>query len=271
MTDRVLLTVSDAGVADVRLNRPDKLNAVDDAMYEALLTTWAELHARTDVRVVVLSGEGRGFCAGLDLGAFAAMADGRAFRRADADEWAAGFDLGELPAGLTRGQRVVLGLRNLPIPVVAALHGPALGAGLQIALGAHVRIVAPSARLGQLEMEWGLTPDMAGTQLLPRLVGADVATELVLSARMVSGEEAVRIGLATRTADDPQAAAHELAAVIASRSPSAVRAALCMLHTDDLAAGLTEEGSFMKANVGSPDQRAAAEARLAARRRSPPR
>jgi enoyl-CoA hydratase/carnithine racemase len=262
--DRVLCDVAD-GVADVRLNRPDKLNALDDALFAGLLETIAGLRARPDVRAVVISGSGRAFCAGLDLTAFRAMADGRAFRPADADSGAAALDLGELPAELTRGQRLVLGLRGLPVPVIAAVRGAALGGGLQIALGAHVRIVAPDVRLGLLEMGWGTVPDMGGTQLLPRLVGTDVATEMVLSARTVGAEEAVRIGLATRVADDPLAEAHALAATIAARNPDAVRAALRLLHTDSLLDGLRAEAAAMRAIAGSPNQREAAAARLAER------
>lgn len=259
--DRVRYEVTD-GVADVRLNRPDKLNALDDAMYAALLGTVAELRTRSDVRVVVLSGEGRAFCAGLDLEAFRAMASGRAFRPVDSDEWAATFDLGDLPADVTRGQRVVLGLRGLPVPVIAAVRGAALGAGLQIAMAAHIRLVAPDIRMGLLEMEWGITPDMGGTQLLPRLVGTDVATEMVLSARTVDGAEAARIGLATRVCPDPVEQALELARTVAGRNPDAVRAAVRMLHTESFVDGLADEGRTMKTIVGSPNQRAAAAARL---------
>jgi len=262
--ERVHFEVAD-GVADVRLNRPEKLNALDDAMYAGLLAVIAELRATADLRAVVLSGEGRAFCAGLDLDAFRAMGDGRAFRPADADEWAAGFDLGDLPAHLTRGQRIVFGLRALPVPVIAAVRGAALGGGLQIALAAHIRIVAPDARLGLLEMEWGITPDMGGTQLLPRLVGTDVATEMVFSARTVDGAEAARIGLATRVADDPVAAALDLAHVVASRNPHAVRAGLRMLHSESVVDGLADEGATMKAIVGSPNQREAVAARLGKR------
>ncbi len=245
------------GVADVRLNRPDKLNALDDAMYDGLLCTAAALRKRDDLRAVVLSGAGRGFCAGLDLTAFRAMAGGGAFRAADADERAAQLAQDGIP-GLSRGQRAVLGFRNLPVPVIAAVRGPALGAGLQLALGAHIRIVAPDASLGSLEINWGLTPDMTGTQLLPRLVGKDVALEMILTGRIVDGVEAVRLGLATQVADDPVDAALRQAAQIAERNPDAVRELVRMLAIDSFEEGLAAERAAMHAIVGSPNQRAAA-------------
>lgn len=261
MADRVLWSIDD-GVADVRLNRPDKLNALDAEMFTALARTGAALRDTAGLRAVVLSGEGRSFCAGLDRSAFRAMADGATWRPAAADAPAEGPD-----DGLSRGQRAVLVWHALPVPVIAAVRGHALGGGLQLALGADIRIVAPDAVLGVLEIRWGLTPDMAGTQLLPRLVGPDVAAELTWSGRTVDAAEAVRIGLATRVAEDPRAAAHELAAAIATRSPAAVRAAKRMLDLahGPLAAGLAAEREAMAAIMGSPHQREAARAALEGR------
>ncbi|NED51687.1 enoyl-CoA hydratase, partial [Micromonospora aurantiaca] len=138
----------------------------------------------------------------------------------------------------------------MPQPVIAAVHGHALGGGLQIALGADIRIVAPDAKLSVLEIRWGLIPDMTGTAALIRLVGEDVAKELTFTGRMVSGEEAVRIGLATRTADDPRAAATELAREIAGNSPDAVRSAKRLLNRaadHDLAGQFLEESRALGA------------------------
>jgi enoyl-CoA hydratase/carnithine racemase len=256
--DRVLCTIED-GVADVRLNRPDKLNALDAAMFTALAEVGADLARLRGLRAVVLSGEGRSFCAGLDMSAFQAIADGRSWRPdADATD------------GLTRGQRAVLVWHTLPVPVIAAIRGHALGGGLQVALGADIRIAAPDATLGVLEIRWGLTPDMAGTQLLPRLVGPDVAAELTWTGRTVDAVEALRIGLVTRIADDPLGAAHELAAEIAAHNPDAVRAAKRMLdlaHTGTLADGLAAEREGLDTIMGSTNQREAAAAAL--ERRTP--
>ncbi|MCQ0013457.1 enoyl-CoA hydratase-related protein [Actinomadura madurae] len=155
------------------------------------------------------------------------------------------------------GQQAAHVWRELPQPVIAAVHGHALGGGLQIALGADIRIVAPDAKLSILEIRWGLVPDMTGTAALIRLVGEDVAKELTFTGRMVSGEEAARIGLATRTADDPHTAATELAREIAGNSPDAVRGAKRLLNRAadiDLADQYLEESRTLGALRGTPNQ-----------------
>ena len=165
---RVTVTITD-GVADVRLNRPEKRNALDPAMFAGLVRTGERLAAEPGVRAVVLSGEGPDFCAGLDFGSFQAMRDG--------ERLSLQVDLPPAQDGPARatGQRAAYVWAELPVPVIAAVTGNALGGGLQIALGADIRIVAPDARLSVLEIKWGLVPDMTGTQLLPELVGRDVA------------------------------------------------------------------------------------------------
>jgi enoyl-CoA hydratase/carnithine racemase len=249
---RVTVTITD-GVADVRLNRPDKRNALDNAMFAGLITAGERLKTEPGVRAVVLSGEGPDFCAGLDFGAFQAMRDGeRLSLQVDLPpaEGAKG------PARAT-GQRAAYVWAELPVPVIAAVTGNALGGGLQIALGADIRIVAPDARMSVLEIRWGLIPDMTGSQLLPELVGRDVAKELTFSGRVVSGTEAVALGLATRTDPDPRAASLELARSIAARSPHAIRAAKRLLHQAgrvDLAAGFAAEQKEIGALIGSPNQ-----------------
>jgi enoyl-CoA hydratase/carnithine racemase len=255
--ERVTVTL-DSGVADVRLNRPDKRNALDPAMFEALVTTGERLKTQPGLRAVVLSGTGPDFCAGLDFGAFQAM---RAGERLSATT--------QLPptAGPARAtaQRAAYVWAELPVPVIAALRGNALGGGLQIALGADIRIVAPDARLSVLEVAWGLIPDMTGTQLLPELVGRDVAKELTYTGRVVSGEEAVRLGLATRTDPEPLAAALAIAKQIAGRSPHAVRAAKRLLDLagrTSLAAGFAAEQEEIRALIGSPNQVEAVTARF---------
>lgn len=260
MTTRVSVTVAD-GVADVRLNRPDKRNALDPAMFEALVTAGERLKSEPGVRAVVLSGEGPDFCAGLDFGAFRAMRDGT---RLSASV--------RLPASdgpaQAAGQRAAYVWAELPVPVIAAIRGNALGGGLQVTLGADIRIAAPDARLSVMEVAWGLVPDMTGTQLLPELVGRDTAKELALTGRVVSGEEAARIGLATRTDPDPLAAALAVAREIAGRSPHAVRATKRLLNLAGRAGlkeGFAAEQEEIGALIGSPNQVEAVTARLSKR------
>lgn len=250
-SERVSITV-DGGVADVRLNRPEKVNALDTAMFRALADAGERLGADRSVRAVVLSGEGRGFCAGLDFEAFMGMAGaerGRGSVRGLTDRPEG------RPANL--GQQAAYAWTELPVPVIAAVHGVALGGGLQVALGADLRVVAPDARLSVLEIRWGLVPDMTGTEVLPRLVGLDVAKELTWTGRMVSGEEAVRLGLATRVSDDPRGDALALAREIASKNPNAVRAAKRLLDQSgrvDRARQFADESVEMAALIGSPNQ-----------------
>ena len=239
MSDRVSITIED-GVADVRLNRPDKLNALDHAMFTALVEAGDRLSADRAVRAVVLSGEGRGFCAGLDvatLGAIATVGDGD--RRGDGQAGTAGSsrEAGMSSLGARDGGRItnvaqqaVYTWTEMPVPVIAAVHGVALGGGIQIALGADLRIVAPDARLSVLEIRWGILPDMTGLQTLPRLVGLDVAKELAFTGRMVSGEEAVALGLATGVSERPRDDALALAHEIAGKNPGAIRGIKALLE-----------------------------------------
>ncbi len=264
MGQRVSIEIHD-GIADVRLNRPDKLNALDQAMFEGIADAGESLKADPTVRVVVLSGEGRGFCVGLDFGSFQAMADGpEGARRDDADghdgtDSSAGLGaIGRTDGRITHlGQQVAWVWRELAVPVIAAIHGPALGGGLQIALGADLRIVHPDARLSVLESRWGLIPDMTGTEVLPRLVGLERAKELTFTGRMVSGREAVEIGLASRLADDPRAAAVELAAELLGKSPEALAQAKRLLElsgTRSVAEQFADERATMASLIGSPNQ-----------------
>lgn len=255
VSDRVTVTM-DGGVADVRMNRADKMNALDGAMFAALVETADALAADASVRAVVLSGEGRSFCAGLDFSSFSAMASGNGARvlptGADPD------DPSRLEGRLThQGQQAVWGWQTMPVPVIAAVHGHALGGGCQIALGADLRFVTADAAMSVLEIRWGLVPDMCGTVLLERLVGLDVAKELTFTGRMVSGEEAVRIGLATRVCADPRADALALAHEIAQKSPSAVRASKRLLNglaERSTGEALREERREIRALIGAANQ-----------------
>ncbi len=206
--DRVTVAVADH-IAVVTLTRPDKHNALDLPMLDAIIGAGERLRGESGVRVVVLHGAGKSFCSGLDFPAVAA---------AGGLEAVTGI-LDEAPPNyFQRAGHVWI---DLPVPVIAAIHGNCLGGGLQIALAADIRIAAPDARLSVMEGRWGLIPDMSITRTLPRLVGIDVAKELTFTARTVTGEEADRLGLVTRVAPEPFDTAMELAREIARRSPDA--------------------------------------------------
>jgi enoyl-CoA hydratase/carnithine racemase len=257
MTDRVNLMLT-AGVAHVELARPEKLNALDAAMFQALISTGEKLLREPSLRAVVLSGQGRAFCAGLDFASFAALGaeeNTRMFERMDG-------------SAANRAQRAAWIWRELPVPVIAAVQGHALGGGLQIALGADLRIVHPEAELSVMEIEWGLVPDMTGTQTLRGLVRLDVALELTLTGRRFSGREALALGLVTKLSDDPVEEARAVARRIAQKSPDAVRAAkrlLCDAWTGSVERGLELEARAQRALIGSRNQLEAVQARIAGR------
>jgi enoyl-CoA hydratase/carnithine racemase len=260
MSDAVTVHI-ERGVADVRLNRPEKLNALNGDVIAGLIDAGDRLAQDPSVRAVVLSGEGRAFCAGLDFSGFQAMAGGVA---GPGDSSGAGDGgnvggIGRIEEGrITHGgQQAAHTWSEVPVPVIAAVQGPCLGGGLQIALGADIRIVHPEASLSVLEIRWGLSPDMTGTATLGRLVGPDVAKELSWTGRMVSGEEAVRLGLATSTSQFPREAALTLAAEIAGRSPHAIRGIKHLIDqsgTVDLAEQYAEERRVIGSLIGSPNQ-----------------
>lgn len=261
MSDRVTVQV-DGGVADVRLNRPDKLNALDNGMFTALVDTGAKLARDATVRAVVLSGEGRAFSAGLDFSGFVSMAgQGRGTVDRGGDEPGSTEGMGAI--GRTDGRITHLAQQaahcwlEVEVPVIAAIHGHCLGGGLQIALGADVRIVHPEAKLSVLEIRWGLSPDMTGTATLPRLVGPDTAKELTWTGRMVSGAEAVALGLATRASDQPREDALALAHEIAGRSPHAIRGVKRLIDqsgTVPLARQYADERQVIASLIGTPNQ-----------------
>ena len=248
MTEQRVRIEVDEHVAVVTLSRPDKHNALDAAMFEGIMDAAAEVAATPGVRAAVLHGEGKSFCSGLDIASFLDgpvsldmlldRADGRA----------------------NVAQRVCTDWIDLPVPVVAALHGNVFGGGLQIALGADVRIAAPDARLSVMEVKWGLVPDMGITSAAPRLLRADVLKELTYTGRVVSGEDAAALGLVTRVDADPLGAALRLAAEIAGRSPDAVRAAKKLYDTawnGPAEEGLVLETELQPGLMGSPNQLAA--------------
>ncbi|MGK6354438.1 crotonase/enoyl-CoA hydratase family protein [Sphingomonas sp. DT-207] len=238
---RVRIDITE-GVADVRLARPDKLNALDPAMFAAIIDAIRQLGEMPGLRAVVLSGEGRAFSAGLDM---ASMAAG-----------GSGTDLAARTHGLANDfQQVAWGWRMLPVPVIAAVHGIAFGGGLQIASGADVRIAAPGTRLSAMEMKWGIVPDMAGFALWRTTVRDDVLRELVYTAREFDAEEAQALGFVTRIAEDPHAEALALARAIAGRNPHAIRAAKRLANLEgDAAATLAAESAEQAALLRTPNQ-----------------
>ena len=258
--DRVMLDVADH-VATVTLDRPAKHNALDVDMFEGILAAAESIAGAPGVRAVVVQGAGPSFCSGLDIVSIMAADPAHA---ESAGPMAGLVDRarGPVPNWFQRASQAWIGL---PMPVIAALHGNVLGGGLQIALGADVRIAAADARLSVMEVKWGLIPDMGITRTLPRLVRIDVAKELTYTGRVVSGDEAARLGLVTRLALDPAAAARRLAAEIASRSPDAVRRAK-RLYDDSWTAPASEtlalEAELQLQLVGSPNQLAAVTAGL---------
>jgi len=256
---RVVVTVLDH-VAHVRLNRPDKRNGLDLAMFEGLVGAGCQVRADRSVRAVVLSGEGKAFCAGLDWMAFLSTpADG-------VRETLLARDPARSPANLA--QRACWIWREVEVPVIAAIHGAAFGGGLQLALACDIRLVAPDAQLSVMEVRYGLVPDMTASQTLLRLVRPDIARELMFTGRVVLAEEAVLLGLATRLASDPVASALELARTIAAQSPDAIRAAKRLTEAAPelaLDAALRLETELQLELLGSPNQLEAVQAAMGKR------
>ena len=257
-SDRVHISIAH-GVADVRMVRADKRNALDGAMFTALADAGERLKVEPGVRAVVLSGEGTSFCAGLDFSSFQSMTGGSDASAEARDSGDAGGNPGSMQSGrITHlGQQVCWVWQEVPVPVIAAVHGHALGGGIQIALGADIRIVHPDTQLSVREVHWGLVPDMTGTLMLSQLVRADIAKELTFTARVFDGREALAIGLATRLSDTPRDDALAMAAAIADRSPDAVRGAKTLinglLHAR-AAAQFAEERRVIGSLIGRPNQ-----------------
>ena len=248
MTDRINVQMEE-GVAMVRLSRPDKRNALDMKMFEALIETGEGLAAKKGLRAVVLHGEGKGFCAGLDVMSF--MATGSA-------EQAIAKLLEPYPGSPANFvQQTVHVWSAMPVPVIAALHGVVYGGGLQLALGADIRVAHPDAKLSVMEIKWGLIPDMTGSQTLRHLVGLDVAKLLTFTGKVVEGKEAQALGLVTEVNDEPLEHARNLARVIASKSPHAIRHGKTLLDASvgqDLEQGLALEATLQKEIIGRPNQ-----------------
>lgn len=222
MNDRVSIKIENH-VADVRLTRADKMNALDPAMFQAIIAAGEELAATKAIRAVVLSGEGRSFCAGLDMASMDSVGSnpsGGSSNSLIARTYGNSNDF----------QQVAMLWRKLSVPVIAAVHGVCFGGGLQIASGADIRVVAPAARMSVMEMKWGLIPDMAGYVLWRGLVREDILRELTYTNREFSGAEALALGFATFIDETPHARAMAIAAEIASRNPDAMREAKALFN-----------------------------------------
>jgi enoyl-CoA hydratase/carnithine racemase len=251
MTDLVTIEKKN-GIADVRLNRPEKYNALSREMFTAIIEAGRTLMEAKDVRAVLLSGNGRGFCAGLDMESMQGLAQTEA---GSEDTAASLMSRGDGPEN--HAQRPAYIWKQLPMPVIAAVHGVAYGGGCQIALGADIRFAAPDAKLSVMEIKWGLIPDMSLTQTLRDVVPLDVAKELTFTGRVLSGEEAKALGLVTHVAEDPLAAAMALAEEIAGKSPDAVRAGKRLWEESwhaDAGTGLALEASLQTGLIGTPNQ-----------------
>ncbi len=250
-SDLVTIDIAN-GIADVRLNRAEKYNALSQDMFDAIIEAGQSLAAAHDVSAVVLSGNGRGFCAGLDMASFVSMSDGSRKSQSGTE---ALLTKDERPEN--RAQRPALVWKQLPMPVIASLHGVVFGGGCQIALGADIRIAAPDIKMSIMEIKWGLVPDMSITQTLRDLMPMDVAKELTFTGRIMNGQQARDVGLVTRVADDPFAEAMALAEEIAGKSPDAVRAAKTLYEQAwhaDARTGLELEAALQANLIGTANQ-----------------
>ncbi|NQV97266.1 MAG: crotonase/enoyl-CoA hydratase family protein [Acidimicrobiaceae bacterium] len=261
--DRVTVSIRD-GIADVRLNRVDKRNALDSAMFSAIARVGKELANDNNLRAVVLSGNGASFCAGLDFGGFQAMAGSSGASKDGNSPIAESMEVDSQNAGSMESgaithlaQQICWVWQEVPVPVIAALHGHALGGGLQLALGTDIRIAHPTTQISMREVHWGLIPDMTGTLMLSRLVRDDVAKDLVFSARVISGIEAHELGLVTRVSETPLEVAMQIAREVAGRSPDAVRGAKALINrlsNAGAAEHFAEERRIIYGLIGKPNQ-----------------
>ncbi|HCG55920.1 MULTISPECIES: enoyl-CoA hydratase-related protein [Brevibacterium] len=264
----------DRGVAHVEIDRAEKLNSLTREVFEDLVEVGRALKESTEVRAVVLSGRGRAFSAGLDFTEMSRLADeGTATASAaeagvgNASPTGSAVDVGErLGSARALAQKAVHVWSLIEVPVIAGFRGPALGGGMQIALGTDIRIAGPDVQLSLMEIKWGIIPDMCGTQLLPRLVGPGMAKKLIATGEAIGAEEALRIGLVEELAEDPVARALELAADIAGKSRSALvwaKKLVDLSYEADLATGLDAEQEALASLIGTDEQRAVVTERLA--------
>jgi enoyl-CoA hydratase/carnithine racemase len=219
VSNRVDISI-DGHVAEVMLNRPEKLNALDLETFDALDQAARTLEAESSVRAVVLHGAGENFCAGIDL---SVLQGGIA-------------DVGEsllspLEGSLAnRFQRAAYAWRELPMPVICALQGVTFGGGFQIAMGADLRYAAPATQLSIMESKWGLIPDMAISTTLRHILPPDRVKELAWTARVFDAAEGLQLGVLTSVEEDPLATARRVAQDCAAKSPDAIRGIKCLIN-----------------------------------------
>jgi len=255
MSARVVVKIEDH-VADVMLNRAAKRNAVDIEMFSALIETGEALAQDSGVRAVVLHGDGEHFCAGIDVSVFQtdALAEDLAERMRPRTSYGANFF-----------QSSATVWKDMPVPVIAALHGVTIGAGFQIAMGADIRIAAHDLQMSIMEIKWGIIPDMGISMTMPGVIPQDRAKLLAYTGRMMSADEALEMGVVTTLSDDPLDAATSLAREIASKSPDAIRAIKTLINsswTGDPAPGLHLEAALQKAVMSGENQAEAARANI---------
>lgn len=216
MSQRVTISVENH-IADVRFNRPEKMNALDPEQIDAIIDATDQLAQMNDVRAIVLSGNGKGFCAGLDMSTFTNSGTGTSL-------------IDRSHGNANKYQHVVLQWRRLPAPVIVAIHGACVGGGLQFASAGDIRIATPDAKLSIMEMRWGLIPDMGSYSTWRSFVRDDILRELTYTNRIFSGEEGKELGFVSHLSDDPHARAMELAAEIAGKNPDAIKAAKRLMN-----------------------------------------
>ena len=251
INDRISLTTGN-GIANVVLSRPDKMNAIDKKMFEALVQTGEQIKADKSIRVVVISGEGKSFCAGLDMDSFASMLDPSAEQKSIPN------DLAKRTKGIANDvQYAVWVWREIEVPVIAAIHGVAVGGGFQIALAADMRYAAPKTRFSIMEIKWGLVPDMSSTQLMRHLASEDVVRELTYTGRIFEADEAKEFGFVTKVVDQPLEHAMQIAEQIATKNPHAIRASKRIYNAANYlsqAEGLLMESEEQAKIIGKPNQ-----------------
>jgi len=246
--ERVKIVKHPNKVAEVILNRPDKMNALDMPMFDAIIKAGEELNQDKSIRAIVLRGEGHVFCAGMDTANF----------NMDPNSEVNKTDLEERTFGIAnKFQKVGWVWRECQVPVIAAVEKVAFGGGLQIMLGADIKYIHPATQLSIMEMKWGLIPDMAGTQLMRQQIRLDIFKELTFTNRLFTAQEAVAYGFATHLSDDPIKAAIDMANEIATKSPSAIVQAKHVLNKAvylNEADGLMLESKAQKAIIKQHNQ-----------------
>ena len=250
MTDIVSVNINAQGIADVRMNRADKYNALNSPMFQALSEAGEALKVNKNLRAVVLSGEGKGFCAGLDMMSMMSEPGGPAGEKGSRFH-PQGTDIANF------FQKPAFVWNEIPVPVIAAIHGAAYGGGFQIAMGADIRIARHDAKLSIMEIKWGLIPDMSACATLPNICSLAVAKELTYTGRIVEAEEALRLGLINHKVDDHLASAFELAELIASKSPDAIRMGKQLLEQSwrlSAKEALQKEAELQQQLIGKPNQ-----------------